>query len=106
MESLFLGIKNVILESNHDVEMLMNGPYPEYLKTRIISEVGHLSNESAGRFLRLLAENGAKSVVLAHLSEENNTPVLARECVRKALEGFDVRLDVASPYRRVEMEIC
>jgi len=106
MESLFLGIKNVILESNHDVEMLMNGPYPEYLKTRIISDVGHLSNASAGSFLRLLAENGAESVVLAHLSEENNTPALARECARKALEGFDVKLEVASPYRRVEMKIC
>lgn len=106
MQKYFLGIKNVILESNHDIEMLMNGPYPEYLKTRIISEFGHLSNESAGRFLRYLADNGMESVVLAHLSEENNTPVLALESAKKALEGYDVKLDVANPYRRIEMKIC
>ena len=56
MKSNILGIKNVIIESNHDIEMLMNGRYPEYLKTRILSEYGHLSNDDAGSFIRLLAE--------------------------------------------------
>ncbi len=105
MAGLFCGIKNVILESNHDIEMLKNGPYPEYLKTRILSEKGHLSNEAAARFIRLLAEKGMKSATLAHLSEENNTPALVLETVRGALGENEVSLAVANPYKRIEMEI-
>ncbi len=99
------GIKNVIIESNHDVEMLKNGSYPEYLKTRILSDRGHLSNTDCAVFLKLLMKMGAESIVLAHLSEENNSPVVARRCIEEVLlEG--VKLQIANPYKRIEMEIC
>lgn len=100
-----LGVKNVIIESNHDVQMLKTGPYPEHLKIRILSERGHLSNADCAYFVKKLAEYGMKSVLLAHLSEENNTPLLAKSAVESELSGFDVALGVANPYSRVEMEI-
>lgn len=99
------GIENVIIESNHDVHMLMNGSYPEYLKTRILSDRGHLSNVDCAAFLKFLMKMGTKSITLAHLSEENNTPVLARKTIEEViLDG--VKLQVANPYKRIEMEIC
>ena len=100
-----LGVKNVIIEANHDIEMLKNGPYPEHLKIRILSEKGHLSNADCAYFIKKLVENGTKSILLAHLSEENNTPIEARRAVESELCGFDVALGVANPYSRVEMEI-
>ena len=72
----------LFLEANHDVNMLQVGPYPYYLKQRILGDRGHLSNESAGSLLfRLLNEN-LKAVFLGHLSKENNMPELAYESVR------------------------
>lgn len=78
------GADILILESNHDVEMLKNGSYPYELKRRILSTLGHLSNESAGN---LLAELDClpKQIVLAHLSQENNRPELALNTVKKIL---------------------
>lgn len=77
------GCETVILESNYDVQMLRSGPYPYYLKQRIESNGGHLSNDAAAAFLPYLLENGARKIILAHLSEENNTPRLAYDtCVR------------------------
>ncbi len=72
-----LGCQAVILESNHDVEMLKNGIYPDDLKKRIRSKHGHLSNEECADLASLLAENGTECIMLAHLSQENNTPELA-----------------------------
>lgn len=100
-----LGVKNVIIEANHDIEMLKTGPYPEYLKIRILSEKGHLSNADCAYFAKKLVENGTRSILLAHLSEENNTPLLAKNTVESELQGFDVAVGVANPYSRVEMEI-
>ncbi len=77
----------VLIESNHDVDMLQNGPYPYYLKQRILSEEGHLSNEDCGKALASSLNRDAVAVMLAHLSEENNTPELAR---RTAEENVDV----------------
>ena len=62
----------VMLESNHDVGMLQNGPYPFFLKQRILSNHGHLSNENAGRLLNRILTDKTKSIVLGHLSQENN----------------------------------
>lgn len=73
------GTNIVMLESNHDVMMLQNGPYPYYLKKRILSGSGHLSNQSCAEFLPHLINNGAKSIVLSHLSSHNNVPELAME---------------------------
>ena len=68
----------LILESNHDVDMLRTGPYPYYLKRRIMGDKGHISNDAASALLIDLAESGSKvSVWLAHLSKTNNTPAMA-----------------------------
>jgi len=71
----------MLLESNHDPDMLMNGPYPWHLKERISSRVGHLSNHNTGELLQEILHPGLRKVVLGHLSENNNTPDLARETV-------------------------
>ena len=71
----------LLLESNHDPEMLMRGPYPWHLKERIASRVGHLSNHNAGVLLREVLNGKLNHVILGHLSEENNRPELARETV-------------------------
>lgn len=80
------GTDFVIIESNHDPRMLKCGPYPSWLKSRIGSRFGHLSNVQCGEFAVHLAAAGAKGFVLAHLSRENNTPALASETVRRALD--------------------
>ena len=91
----------VLLESNHDVGMLQNGPYPFFLKQRILSDHGHLSNENCAKTAVKLAESGTTRFVLGHLSKENNIPSLAFETTRSALtlagatEGVDYLLSVA-----------
>lgn len=72
-----LGCKAVVLESNHDVGMLTSGSYPYYLKRRILSDRGHLSNTDCASVLPELLENGTTHFLLAHLSKENNLPELA-----------------------------
>ena len=71
------GCDAVILESNHDVDMLKTGPYPRFLKERILSKRGHLSNPDSSIFAAELASKGTRSFLLAHLSAENNTPAAA-----------------------------
>lgn len=71
----------MVLESNHDPDMLMNGPYPWHLKDRIAGRRGHLSNHNAGELLKEILHPAIRHVVLGHLSEENNTAVLARDTV-------------------------
>ncbi len=72
----------LLLEANHDVNMLQVGPYPYYLKQRILGDRGHLSNERAGQLLCDLLHDKLQAVVLGHLSKENNLPELAYESVR------------------------
>ncbi len=74
-----LGSSFVILESNHDIGMLRNGPYPYYLKQRILSDKGHLSNEDCSQILPTLVKNNTTHILLAHLSKENNMIELARQ---------------------------
>lgn len=81
------GAQLLVVEANHDVEWLRSGPYPYYLKQRILGEHGHLSNEAGGALARSAVEAGAHTVLLAHLSAENNTPERARTAVRLALHG-------------------
>lgn len=98
-ESLF-GCRNVIVESNHDKDMLIYGKYPDFLKSRILSENGHLSNEDCSSLVCALADKGTINFTLAHLSRENNTPEAAFFTSRNALDkcGFkNVYLGVASP---------
>lgn len=75
----------LMLESNHDTEMLRDGPYPWSVKQRVMSRVGHLSNEAAAEFLERNYDGQATYVVLAHLSESNNLPALARVSAERAL---------------------
>jgi len=75
----------LMLESNHDLEMLRDGPYPWSVKQRVMSRVGHLSNDAASKFLARSYDGQAAYVVLAHLSESNNLPELARYAAEQAL---------------------
>ena len=75
----------IMLESNHDLEMLRDGPYPWSVKQRVMSRVGHLSNDAAANFLETHYDGQASYVVLAHLSESNNLPELARIAAEHAL---------------------
>ncbi len=77
----------LLLESNHDLEMLRDGPYPWAVKQRVLSRVGHLSNEAAAGFLEDGYDGQAAYVILAHLSESNNLPELARVTAERALNG-------------------
>lgn len=76
------GLDALLLESNHDVRMLESGPYPYYLKRRILGDYGHLSNENAGRLLNYVLHDKLKKIFLGHLSKENNYEDLAYETVR------------------------
>lgn len=77
----------MMLESNHDLEMLRDGPYPWSVKQRVLSRVGHLSNDAAAEFLESSYDGQAMYVVLGHLSESNNLPELARVTAERALSG-------------------
>ena len=95
------GCDLVLLESNHDVGMLQNGPYPYFLKERILSNHGHLSNENCAKTAVKLVESGTTRIVLGHLSKENNIPSLAYETTHAAMsmagarENIDYLLTVA-----------
>ena len=86
-----LGVDLAVLEANHDIETLRSGPYPYYLKQRILGPQGHLSNVDAARFAAALAESGASEIILTHLSRENNTPVMAQTAVERALSAAGLR---------------
>lgn len=91
---IYLKDKNYyIIESNHDTEMLIKGPYPEYLQRRILSDKGHLSNELCAGYLSRLIGPNTKKVVLAHLSESNNTKDIALETNKKVLKDNNVLFD-------------
>ncbi len=89
----------VLLESNHDVRMLETGPYPYYLKRRILGDHGHLSNENAGRLLCQILHDGLKHIFLGHLSKENNYEELAYETVRLEITEGD------NPYSAADFSI-
>lgn len=100
-----LGCEAVIIESNHDKDMLMTGPYPYDLKLRVDSKRGHLSNRACADFAAELAENGTRAFMLAHLSKENNTPELAFDEVNSAVACFGASVTVAHPDEVVEFAI-
>ena len=83
----------ILLESNHDVEMLKFGPYPYNLKRRILSNVGHLSNEACGNAIMNLLNGNHKVIILGHLSKTNNYPDLAYETVTSVLKENGVKLN-------------
>jgi len=99
-ENYLLGCRSVILESNHDPDMLWNGSYPGYLKERVASDHGHLSNPDCASFAQKLFSAGCRNLTLFHLSEENNTPEIAFHTNQEALaqvgavvgESIDLRI--------------
>ena len=88
----------IMVESNYDRAMLLGGPYPWSLKQRVTGRLGHLSNDGAAALLREVVSERCRAVVLCHLSEQNNTPALARETAARALQW--------SGNRRVEMRVA
>lgn len=83
------GMNALLLEANHDVNMLQVGPYPYYLKKRILGERGHLSNELSGQLLCRVLNDNMQTIILGHLSKENNLPELAYETVRVEIAMAD-----------------
>ena len=95
------GAHVLVLEFNHDLELLRRGPYPDSLKRRVAGPAGHLSNEEASEMLRLMTGPELHTLVLAHLSETNNTPELAHAAAQRTLTELgrsDVRILVATQH--------
>lgn len=91
------------IESNHDEKMLMDGPYPYYLKQRIISDEGHLSNDTTAKYLKKLVGDATKYIILAHLSEHNNKEEIAYNTSREALKNrSDIKIIVAKQNEALE----
>ena len=103
IENGLTGADAVLIESNHDERMLRYGPYPAYLKKRILSQRGHLSNEDCARLAGRLAVNGTGTIVLGHLSKINNTPEIALEATRKTLCDTGAELLCAPQFGRLEI---
>lgn len=95
-----------VFESNHDVEMLMNGHYPYHIKQRILGDKGHLSNKDSAYYLSKFVGNNTKCVVLAHLSKDNNTKELALEtlqdCLKKCNKDVE-KILIAEQDKRTEL---
>lgn len=87
-----------MIESNHDEVMLMNGPYPRFLKERVISDKGHLSNKTTAKYLNKIIGENTKNIILAHLSEKNNTKELALEEITKEVNREDIVIRIADQY--------
>jgi len=106
-ENNFENIKNknlYIFESNHDVEKLMNNPnYPHHTKIRILSDKGHLSNKDSAYYLSRLIGDNTKYVILAHISEQNNTEELALETLKETLERKNINFNNIMIARQNEM---
>ncbi len=100
-----LGADAVLIEANHDPDLLRSGPYPVYLKRRILSARGHLSNGDCAALAAALARSGTRQIILGHLSRENNPPSLAYRTVAAALEGTGAALCIAPPAERLTVEI-
>jgi len=88
----------LVLEANHDPEMLMTGPYPWHLKQRVKGRTGHLSNHESRDLIREIRHDHLHHVIIGHLSEQNNTPQRAVNVVSQALKGSQARLTVASQH--------
>ncbi len=88
VRNLMTGLNAVVLESNHDPVMLRDGPYPWELKQRVRSRLGHLSNEQSAELLESIVNDDLKVIILAHMSETNNTQELAEGCARESLRAF------------------
>lgn len=82
-----------LFESNHDIEMLLNGPYPKWLKTRVLGSYGHLSNKDSSFYLSKLIGNKTEKIVLMHLSHINNTQEKALDMIHETFKEYDITFD-------------
>ena len=99
------GADTVVIEANHDKVMLKNGPYPPFLKQRVLSKHGHLSNDDCAKLACLLADSGTRQIILGHLSQQNNTPEVAETAVSEALSGRNVKIYTAPANKLLEVLI-
>ena len=99
------GCHSVVIESNYDPEMLENGHYPAFLKRRIFSDKGHLSNQDCALLSAVLVNSGTENIILAHLSDENNTPELALECTMEELARRNLQAKVVTADRHLPVLI-
>ena len=100
-----VGCEAVVLEANHDLDMLDKGPYPYHLKIRIRSQKGHLSNRDSALLASHLASTGTRAFLLAHLSAQNNLPELAFDEVNSAISNAAVNICVAAPDHPTELAV-
>lgn len=101
--SKMVGKDAYIIESNHDEVMLMDGPYPRFLKERVISDKGHLSNKTTAKYLRKIIGNNTKHIILAHLSEKNNTEKKALEAMSE--EELDTKAKIIIARQNEESDL-
>ncbi len=92
-----------LIESNHDEVMLMDGPYPRFLKERVISDKGHLSNKTTAKYLKKIVGNNTKNIILAHLSEKNNTEEKALEAIHNESLDDNIIITIARQYEESPM---
>jgi len=90
MKQYICRARHLIIEANHDVEMVLSGPYPKFLKDRILSGTGHLNNRECGVAIAENMSEQLQNVWLCHLSEENNHPELARKTVESVLRSYGI----------------
>jgi phosphoribosyl 1,2-cyclic phosphodiesterase len=96
IEAMLSGLDALVVECNHDGDMLRNGPYPPSLKQRIAGRHGHLANQAAARLVRALDCSRLQHFVAAHLSQQNNTPELVRRAMAEALNAGEEWITVAA----------
>ena len=102
----FIKLSNLdmyLFESNHDIELLQHGPYPAWLKKRVISDEGHLSNKAASFYLSKLVGPNTKKIILIHLSETNNNEEIALETIRNTFIDYDIDFDNISCAKQNEI---
>lgn len=102
----FNSLKNkeiYLFESNHDIEMLMNGPYPKWLKTRVVGSLGHLSNKDSAFYLTKLVGPNTKKIVLMHLSHVNNTEEKVMEMINDTFLEYDISFKNITCAKRSEI---
>ena len=92
-----------VIESNHDEIMLMDGPYPRFLKERVISDKGHLSNNTTAHYLKKIIGSNTKNIILAHLSEVNNTEEKALEAMKNVQLDESIKITIAKQYEESEL---
>jgi phosphoribosyl 1,2-cyclic phosphodiesterase len=95
IEAMLSGCQALVLECNHDLELLLRGPYPVTLKERIGGRYGHLDNRGAAQLLSRIDRSGLRHVIAAHLSKQNNSPELARTALAQVLDCADHWIGIA-----------